>query len=80
MTVTKERAMQMFAHDLEMFMDEVRGLMVHYAIADWEAYLFFRKPGCPESYVLKYEATAGEELAKQIVDLHQQVKQEKESK
>lgn len=70
MTVSKEQAMAMFDHDLGMFMDEARGLMAHYRIADWEAYLFFRKPGSPGSYVLKYEATAGDELAKQIVELH----------
>lgn len=70
MTVSKEQAMQMFDHDLSMFMDEIRGLMAHYRIGEWEAYLFFRKPDCPESYVLKYEATAGDDFAKKIVGLH----------
>lgn len=70
MPVSKEQAMQMFDHDLDMFMNDIRGLLAHYQIADWEAYLFFRKPGCPESYVLKYEAGAGDGFAKQIVALH----------
>ena len=70
MSVTKERAMQMFDQDLNNFMDEVRGLLIHYSIPDWEAYIFFRKPDCPESYVMKYEATAGDEFAKRIVALH----------
>ena len=73
MTVSKEQAMAMFDHDLGMFMDEVRGLMNHYRIGDWEAYLLFRKPGCPESYVLKYEATAGDKFAKKIAALHSEV-------
>ena len=70
MTVSKEQAMQMFDHDLSMVMDEIGGMLAHYRIADWESYLFFRKPGCPESYVLKYEASAGDDLAKAIVALH----------
>lgn len=70
MTVSKERAMEMFDEDLERFMNEMRGLLAHYSIPDWEAYIFFRKPDCPGSYVLKYEATAGDEFANQIVALH----------
>lgn len=70
MTVTKEQAMAMFDHDLDMFMNDMRGLLSHYRIADWEAYLFFRKPDCPQSYVLKYEATAGDAFAQKIVALH----------
>jgi hypothetical protein len=73
MTVNKEQAMAMFDHDLDFVMNDVRGLLAHYRIADWEAYLFFRKPECPESYVLKYEATAGDEFAKKIVALHSEV-------
>jgi hypothetical protein len=72
MTVSKEQAKAMFEHDLNGFMNEVRGLLSHYRIGDWEAYLFFRKPDCPQSYVLKYEATAGDEFATQIVQLHTQ--------
>jgi len=49
MTVSKEQAMAMFDHDLNGLMNEVRGLLSHYRIGDWEAYLFFRKPGCPGS-------------------------------
>jgi hypothetical protein len=70
MTVNKEQAMAMFDHDLNGFMNEMRGLLSHYRIGDWEAYLFFRKPDCPGSYVLKYEATAGDEFARKIVKLH----------
>lgn len=70
MTVSKEQAMKMFDHDLVLFMDEIHGLMAHYRIGDWEAYLFFRKPDCPGSYVLKYEAAAGDGFAKKIVGLH----------
>jgi hypothetical protein len=70
MTVSKEQAMAMFDHDLNGFMNEVLGLLSHYRIGDWEAYLFFRKPDCPGSYVLKYEATAGDEFAEKIVALH----------
>jgi hypothetical protein len=70
MTVSKEQAMAMFDHDLNGFMNEVRGLLSHYRIGDWEAYLFFRKPDYPGSYVLKYEATAGGEFAEKIVSLH----------
>jgi hypothetical protein len=73
MTVSKEQAMEMFSHDLDMFMDEIRGLLAHYRIGDWEAYLFFRKPDCPQSYVLKYEATAGDGFAKKIAALHSEV-------
>ena len=73
MTVSKEQAMAMFDHDLGFFMNDLRGLLAHYRIADWEAYLFFRKPDCPQSYVLKYEATAGDEFAKKIVALHSEV-------
>jgi len=70
MTVSKDQAMAMFEDDLDGFMNEVRGLLSHYRIGDWEAYLFFRKPDCPDSYVLKYEATAGDEFAEKIVALH----------
>ena len=70
MTVSKEQAMAMFDHDLTFVMDEIRGLLAHYHIGDWEAYLFFRKPDCPQSYVLKYEATAGGEFAQKVVALH----------
>jgi hypothetical protein len=45
-------------------------MLSHYRIGDWEAYLFFRKPDCPDSYVLKYEATAGDGFAEKIVLLH----------
>lgn len=69
MTVTKERAMQMFDRDLEILMDDLRGMQAHYQIADWEAFVFIRKPDCPESYVVKY-AAADDALAKQIVQLH----------
>lgn len=70
MTVSKEQAMTMFNDDLNGFMNEVRDLLGHYRIGDWEAYLFFRKPDCPDSYVLKYESAAGDGFAKQIVGLH----------
>jgi hypothetical protein len=53
MTVSKKQAMAMFDQDLNGFMNEVRGLLSHYRIGDWEAYLFFREPDCPENYVLK---------------------------
>lgn len=79
MPVTKERAMQMFDRDLEIMMDDLRGMQAHYKIADWEAFIFLRKPDCPESYVVKYGA-AGGEMAKRIVELHRQVKQKEESK
>ena len=72
MTVTKEQAMTMFDYDLGVVMDNVRGLLRHYPIADWEAYLFFRKPDCPQSYVLKYEAVAGDEFAQKMVALHRE--------
>lgn len=70
MTVSKERAIEMFDEDLERFMNGLRGLLAHYSIPDWEAYMFFRKPDSPGSYVLKYEANAGDEFAKEIVALH----------
>lgn len=70
MTVSKEQAVAMLDHDLGFFMNDIRGLLAHYRIGDWEAYLFFRKPDCPQSYVLKYEATAGDEFAQKIVALH----------
>lgn len=70
MTVTKEQAMSMFDYDLGVVMDDVRGLLRHYQIADWEAYLFFRKPDCPQSYVLKYKSAAGDEFAQKIVASH----------
>lgn len=70
MPVSKEQAMAMLDHDLSFFMNDIRRLLAHYRIADWEAYLFFRKPDCPQSYVLKYEATAGDEFAQGIVALH----------
>jgi hypothetical protein len=70
MTISKEQAMAMFDHDLDGFMNEARGLMAHYRIGDWDAYLFFRKPDCAGSYVLKYEASAGDEFAKKIIALH----------
>lgn len=70
MPVSKEQAMTMFDYDLDVVMDNIRGLLRHYQIADWEAYLFFRKPDCPQSYVLKYEAVAGDGFAQKIVALH----------
>jgi hypothetical protein len=42
MTVSKEQAMAMFDQDLNGFTNEIRGLLAHYCIGDWEAYLFFR--------------------------------------
>jgi hypothetical protein len=68
----RARNMQMFNRDLEVFMDQLRGMLAHYQIADWEAYVFLRKPDSPDSYVLKYEAAAGDELAEKIVSLHRQ--------
>lgn len=68
----RARNMQMFNQDLEIFMDQLRGMLAHYQIADWEAYIFLRKRDSPDSYVLKYEAEAGDEFAKKIVDLHRQ--------
>jgi hypothetical protein len=70
MSVTKEQAMAMFDSDLDGFMNEVRALMAHYRIGDWEAYLLFRKRGCAGSYALKYEASAGDAFAKGLVGLH----------
>lgn len=69
MTVSKERAMQMFDRDLKILMDDLRGMQAHYNIAEWEAFVFLRKPECPESYVVKY-AAADDGFAKQIVRLH----------
>lgn len=69
MTVTKERAMQMFDRDLEILLDDLRGMQAHYQIANWEAFVFLRKPDCPKSYVVKY-AAADDAFAKQIVQLH----------
>lgn len=68
----RARNMRMFNQDLEILMDQLRGMMGHYQIADWEAYVFLRKPDSPDSYVLKYEAEAGDEFAQKIVDLHRQ--------
>lgn len=68
----RARNMQMFNEDLEIFMDQLRGMLAHYQIADWEAYVFLRKPESPDSYVLKYEAAAGDEFAQKIVNLHRQ--------
>lgn len=68
--VTSAQAMQMFKQDLSHLMDQISGMLAHYRISDWEAYVFFRKPGCPESYVLEYEAKAGDEFAGQIVAVH----------
>lgn len=70
MAVSSEEAMQMFKQDLSHLMDHISGMLAHYQISDWEAYVFFRKPECPESNVLEYEAKAGDEFAKQIVALH----------
>lgn len=66
----KARAMQMFDHDLEILMDDLRGMQEHYQIGDWEAFVFLRKRDCPGSYVVKYAAT-DDEFAKQIVETHQ---------
>ena len=66
------RNMALFNTDLNVVMDDIRGMLAHYQIADWEAYIFFRKSGCPESYVLNYEAAAGDSFAQRIVDLHRQ--------
>lgn len=66
----RARNMQMFNQDLEIFMDQLRGMLAHYQISDWEAYVFLRKRESPDSYVLKYEAEAGDEFAEKIVDLH----------
>jgi len=70
MSVIKEQAMVMFDSDLENFMNEVRALMAHYRIGDWEAYLLFRKRGCAGSYALKYESSAGDAFAESLVSLH----------
>lgn len=66
----RSRNMQLFNADLEILMDQINGMLAYYQIGDWEAYVFFRKRGCPDSYVLKYEAAAGDEFAQKIVDLH----------
>lgn len=71
-SVSRERATQMFNQDLEIAMDNIRGLLAHYQIGDWDAYIFLRKVGRPDSYVLKYEAKAGDSFASEIVRLHQQ--------
>lgn len=68
----RARNMQMFDRDLEILMDDLRGMMAHYQIADWEGYVFLRKPESPDSYVLKYEAEAGDEFAERVVNLHRQ--------
>lgn len=69
-TAKRNRAMSLFKTDLNVVMDDIRGMMAHYQIQDWEAYVFLRKPGCPESYVLNYEPTAGDVFAQRIADLH----------
>lgn len=66
----RARNIQLFNADLEVLMDQINGMLAHYQIGDWEAYVFFRKQDCPDSYVLKYEAAAGDEFAQKIVDLH----------
>ena len=66
----RTRNMQLFNRDLNVLMDQINGLLAHYQIGDWDAYVFFRKSDCPDSYVMKYEATAGDEFAQRIVDLH----------
>lgn len=66
----RARNMQLFNADLDALMDQINGMLLHYQISDWEAYVFFRKRDCPDSYVLKYEAEAGDEFAAKIVDLH----------
>lgn len=71
MATTPERNMELFSTDLDVLMDQINGMLAHYQIADWEAYVFFRKRGCPQSYVLKYEAAAGDGFAQKIVNLHQ---------
>lgn len=68
----RARNMQLFNADLDALMDQINGMLAHYQIADWEAYVFFRKRDCPDSYALKYEAAAGDEFAQKIVDLHRQ--------
>lgn len=68
----RARNMQLFNADLDELMDQVRGMLAHYQIADWEAYVFFRKRDRPDSYVLKYESSAGDGFAQKIVDLHRQ--------
>lgn len=67
--VTPKRAMEMFDRDLEILMNDLHGMQSHYNIADWEAFVFLRKAGCPESYVVKY-AAINDGFAKQIVALH----------
>jgi hypothetical protein len=59
----------MFDQDLEILMYTLESIQDHYAIIDWEAFVFLRKPGCPDGYVVKYAAT-GEAFANQIVALH----------
>lgn len=66
----RARNMQLFNADLEALMDQINGMLAHYQIDEWEAYVFFRKRDCPDSYVLKYEAAAGDGFAEQIVSLH----------
>ena len=68
----RARNMQLFNADLEVLMDQINGMLAHYQISDWEAYVFFRKRACPDSYALKYEAAAGDEFAQKIVNLHRQ--------
>lgn len=68
----RARNMLLFNTDLDALMDQINGMLAHYQIADWEAYVFLRKRDSPDSYVLKYEAAAGDEFAQQIVDLHRQ--------
>lgn len=62
--------MRLFNADLDALMDQINGMLAHYQISDWEAYVFFRKRECADRYVLKYEAAAGDEFAEQIISLH----------
>ena len=73
------RNMATFKQDLSEVMDDIRGMMAHYQIEDWEAYVFLRKPGSPESYVLNYEAAAGDSIAQRIADLHRSGKESQQS-
>lgn len=66
----RARNMKLFNADLSVVMEEIRSMMDHYNIGDWESYIVLRKPNCPQSYVINYEAQSGDGFARGISDLH----------
>lgn len=61
-----------FNEDLGVLRSEIRAVLDHWGLKDWQEYLVVRKAGCPDEYTIIANPEDEGDFAERLMLLHQQ--------